>query len=399
MLGVDPLAPVPRRTSSGRHWTTPIAAADFVTLHLPLTPVTRHMIDAATLARMRAGAMLVNTCRGGLVDEAALVAALAAGRLGGALLDVFEREPLPADSPLLAAERVVLSAHAAWYSPAALAELPRQAAGAGRRFSRWEAGAQHRQPRLRDKGSRPGGGDVDDELRRALSRREMLRRSGGLMALAGLAPLIAACGGSDSATTSSAAPAATSAGSTAAGSTAAAPAGDIKMWWWGEQEAVGIQKWMDDAMSRFTAERGGKVDALLMDTDQVIPQFTKAAAAGDVPDVQFLFNGIYHMENVWLGYLSPLDTLAQPGHDHQRRRHEAVQLPGQAVPHRLLRDRLRHRVQQGPVREGRPRPEHAAHDVGRVHRGQRQAEGVGRHPDLAAASRTASSASGTSSTR
>ncbi len=154
---------------------------------------------------------------------------------------------------------------------------------------------------------------MEDELRRALSRREMLRRSGGLMALAGLAPLIAACGGSDSGTTSSAAPAATSAaGSTAAGSTAAAPAGDIKMWWWGEQEAVGIQKWMDDVMSRFTAERGGKVDALLMDTDQVIPQFTKAAAAGDVPDVQFLFNGIYHMENVWLGYLSALDTLLSP---------------------------------------------------------------------------------------
>ena len=81
------------------------------------------------------------------------------------------------------------------------------------------------------------------------------------------------------------------------------------MWWWGEQEAVGIQKWMDDVIARFTAERGGKVDALLMDTDQVIPQFTKAAAAGDVPDVQFLFNGIYHMESVWLGYVEPLDGL------------------------------------------------------------------------------------------
>jgi D-3-phosphoglycerate dehydrogenase len=87
------------------------------------------MIDASMLARMRPGAMLVNTCRGGLVDEAALIAALQDGRLGGALLDVFEREPLPADSPLLTAEHVVLSAHAAWYSPAALAELPRQAAG------------------------------------------------------------------------------------------------------------------------------------------------------------------------------------------------------------------------------------------------------------------------------
>jgi D-3-phosphoglycerate dehydrogenase len=128
VLGVDPLAPVPRDVERAT-LDDAIAAADFVTLHLPLTPITRHLIDAATLDRMRPGAVLVNTCRGGLVDEAALVEALAAGRLGGALLDVFEREPLPADSPLRTADGVVLSAHAAWYSPAALAELPRQAAG------------------------------------------------------------------------------------------------------------------------------------------------------------------------------------------------------------------------------------------------------------------------------
>ena len=149
---------------------------------------------------------------------------------------------------------------------------------------------------------------MDDELRRTLSRREMLRRSGGLLALAGLAPVIAACGGSDGGG-STAAPAASSAAGASGASTAAAKAGDIKMWWWGEQEAVGVQKWMDDVMKRFTAEKGGKVDALLMDTDQVIPQFTKAASAGAVPDVQFLFNGIYHMENVWLGYLKPLNGL------------------------------------------------------------------------------------------
>ena len=127
VLGVDPLAPVPPHVERAG-FDDAMAVADVVTLHLPLTPVTRHMIDAAALARLRDGACLVTTCRGGLVDETALVAALAAGRLGGALLDVYEREPLPADSPLLADERVVLSAHAAWYSPAALAELPRQAA-------------------------------------------------------------------------------------------------------------------------------------------------------------------------------------------------------------------------------------------------------------------------------
>ena len=95
-----------------------------------------------------------------------------------------------------------------------------------------------------------------------------------------------------------------------ASSAAARPtANDIKMWWWGQQEAVGIQTWMDDTIKKFKAQTGSSVSPTLMDTSQVIPQFTKAAAAGSVPDVQFLFNGIYHMENVWLGYLKPLNGL------------------------------------------------------------------------------------------
>src|SRR4051794_764928 len=81
------------------------------------------------------------------------------------------------------------------------------------------------------------------------------------------------------------------------------------MWWWGQQEAVGIQKWLNDTLAKFEKQSGVKVSATLMDTNNVIPQFTEAAAAGNVPDVQFLFNGIYHMENVWLGYISPLDDL------------------------------------------------------------------------------------------
>ena len=101
-----------------------LAAADCVTLHAPLTPATHHMIDRAALALMREGAVLVNTCRGGLVDEAALADALASGRPAAAALDVFEREPLPADSPLRSLPGLTLTPHAAWYSPQALRDLP-----------------------------------------------------------------------------------------------------------------------------------------------------------------------------------------------------------------------------------------------------------------------------------
>jgi D-3-phosphoglycerate dehydrogenase / 2-oxoglutarate reductase len=101
-----------------------LSGADIVTLHVPLTAETRHMIDARALAAMRPGARLVNTCRGGLVDEAALAAALRSGQLAGAGLDVFAAEPLPAESPLRRLPTVTLTPHAAWYSAQALADLP-----------------------------------------------------------------------------------------------------------------------------------------------------------------------------------------------------------------------------------------------------------------------------------
>jgi phosphoglycerate dehydrogenase-like enzyme len=87
--------------------------ADVVTLHVPLTTQTRHMIGAAQLARMKRGAYLVNASRGGLVDEAALVSALQSGHLAGAALDVFETEPMPPGHPLSRLTNVVLTPHIA----------------------------------------------------------------------------------------------------------------------------------------------------------------------------------------------------------------------------------------------------------------------------------------------
>jgi raffinose/stachyose/melibiose transport system substrate-binding protein len=80
----------------------------------------------------------------------------------------------------------------------------------------------------------------------------------------------------------------------------------LNMWWWGEQELPGLQAFVDDSVKSYTA---AAVKPMLQDTAVVISQFQTAAAAGQPPDIQFLWNGIYHMESVWLGYLQPLDGL------------------------------------------------------------------------------------------
>lgn len=91
-----------------------LAASDIVSLHVPLTEETEKLVNAERLTNMKRGAILINTARGGLVDEAALLDALVDGQLSGAGLDVFAAEPTPADNPLFSLSNVVLSPHVAW---------------------------------------------------------------------------------------------------------------------------------------------------------------------------------------------------------------------------------------------------------------------------------------------
>ena len=108
--------------------------ADVVSLHCPLTPETHHLINAPRLALMKPTALLINTARGDLVDEAALAEALSAGRLAGAAVDVLSQEPPPADNPLLRAPHTIITPHIAWASSAARARLLHAAAGNLRQF-------------------------------------------------------------------------------------------------------------------------------------------------------------------------------------------------------------------------------------------------------------------------
>ncbi len=100
-----------------------LARADLISLHAPSTPATSGFFDAGRLARMQPHAMIVNSARGQLIDEADLARALEDGTIAGAWLDVFQTEPLPAGSPLRSARNCLLSPHAAWYSEAAIGRL------------------------------------------------------------------------------------------------------------------------------------------------------------------------------------------------------------------------------------------------------------------------------------
>ena len=104
-----------RRRDASRSTDLDVALprADFVSIHCPKNPETVGMFDAARFARMKHGAFIVNTARGGIIDEPALYAALTSGHIAGAGLDVFDSEPTPADNPLLKLDNVISSPHMA----------------------------------------------------------------------------------------------------------------------------------------------------------------------------------------------------------------------------------------------------------------------------------------------
>jgi len=104
-----------------------LAESDVISLHLLLTDETRGFISAAHIARMKPGVLLVNTARGAVIDEPAMIAALQSGHIGHAALDVFVEEPLPAENPFTALDNVTLSAHSAFRTPEASETLLRRA--------------------------------------------------------------------------------------------------------------------------------------------------------------------------------------------------------------------------------------------------------------------------------
>ncbi|MCC7362657.1 MAG: C-terminal binding protein [Anaerolineales bacterium] len=122
----------PRDRPSFVRWTNDLdevlAQSDYVSLHVPLTEATRGLMNAGALAKMKPSAYLINTARGAVIDEAALLAAVQRKVIAGAALDVLTTEPPPAGHPLLGQPGIILTPHAAFYSEAAIEELQQKAA-------------------------------------------------------------------------------------------------------------------------------------------------------------------------------------------------------------------------------------------------------------------------------
>ncbi|HCQ3126481.1 TPA: C-terminal binding protein, partial [Escherichia coli] len=136
ILVVDPLLTDKQASQAGVtrvNLDTLCREADFISLHAPLTPDTHHLIGEAELAKMKPSAVLVNTSRGGLIDEQALINALLQQRIFAAGLDVFESEPLSAKSPLLQMDNTLCTDHTAWFTEESVVELQSKAAHEVRR--------------------------------------------------------------------------------------------------------------------------------------------------------------------------------------------------------------------------------------------------------------------------
>jgi D-3-phosphoglycerate dehydrogenase len=105
-----------------------LAQSDFISVHAPLLPQTRHLFNEDAFKKMKKGACIINTARGPLIDEKALISALDSGHLAGAGLDVIETEPMPKDSPLIGRDNLILTPHTGFYSVESLVELQTKAA-------------------------------------------------------------------------------------------------------------------------------------------------------------------------------------------------------------------------------------------------------------------------------
>ena len=104
-------------------WETLLRTSDYISLHVPLTEGTRHIINSKSLSSMKPTAFLINTARGALIDEDALLEAVRSGQIAGAALDVLSAEPPPVDHPLLHEERVWITPHSAWYSEESMEDM------------------------------------------------------------------------------------------------------------------------------------------------------------------------------------------------------------------------------------------------------------------------------------
>jgi len=131
VLVYDPFVDTAAVTEAGAEKVdldTLLLEADYISIHAPLTPETRHLIDAAALKKMKSTAVIVNTSRGAIIDTVSLAEALKQGEIFAAGIDVFEKEPLPADHPLASTPNVILTPHLAWYSKESTRDLQTGAA-------------------------------------------------------------------------------------------------------------------------------------------------------------------------------------------------------------------------------------------------------------------------------